>query len=563
MAAAFHQPLNPVHSVLGTTLVALAPIVVLLLLLAVFRLSAWKAVIIGAAITLVLGIAVWSAPVGSSFRAWLAGAGTGIWSIDWITFWGVILYNTLVTTGAFDDFKQWLIEKATLDIRAQTLLLAWSLGALLEGLVGFGYPWAVVAPILIGFGIVPLNAIRVAAIANNAPVSFGALGVPIISLAAVTGIPLMHLSQSIGRIVAILALAPPWILVVLVTGRKGLRDGWPLAVVGSFSYILGQYPTSQYLGPYLPDIIGALTSFAALLLLLRFWRPRTVLGFGGVPIVETAVATPAGGRSTDAGGLGEPVPARGAGTVTSDAVERSPREMALRGFVPFVILIAVVVAWTGPWSKLPSHNLYKVSVDALSSLSHKKSAVSFVFNPGVGGTSILVAWLATLVYLRPRLAQIRQVFARTFSQMWGALLVGPFIFGLADAFNYTGMANSLAYGFSRVGTAFILLSPVLGFIGVALSGSNTATNAVFGNFQLAVGRLLHFPLLLTPSLNSVGAEVGKPVAPQTASVGVSTSEFVRREGDVIRHNFGWTLVTLAYLVLIGLLYYYVLPGAMR
>ncbi len=561
LAAVFAQPLNPVHSVLGSTLVALAPIVVLLVLLAGFRLSAWKAVIIAAAMTVILGVVVWSAPTGGSLRAWLAGAGTGIWSIDWITFWGVVFYNTLVVTGAFDDFKRWLIDKATLDIRAQTLLLAWSLGALLEGLVGFGYPWAVVAPILIGFGIVPLNAIRVAAIANNAPVSFGALGVPIISLAAVTGIPLMHLSQSIGRIVAILALAPPWILIVLVTGRKGLREGWPLAVVGSLAYIVGQYPTSQYLGPYLPDIVGALTSFGALLLLLRFWRPRTVLGFGGVPIGEMATSS-AGGRPGSAAALPDPVIASEA-----DALGASPSPstsgMALRGFLPFIILIAVVVAWTGPWSALPKHTLYKFSAEALSSLSHKKSAVTFVFNPGVGGTSILVAWLVSLVYLRPRLAQVRDVFGRTFTQMWGALLVGPFIFGLADTFNYSGMANSLAYGFSRVGTAFILLSPILGFIGVALSGSNTATNAVFGNFQLSVGRLLHFPLLLTPSLNSVGAEVGKPIAPQTASVGVSTSDLVRREGDVIRHNFGWTLVTLAYLILIGLLYYYVLPGAVR
>jgi lactate permease len=560
LVTAFLQPLDPLHSVFGSTLVALAPIIVLLVLLAGFRLSAWKAVIIGAVVTYVLGVVVWSAPVGGSLRAAVAGAGTGIWSIDWITFWGVVFYNTLVITGAFGDFKRWLIDKATLDIRAQTLLLAWSLGALLEGLVGFGYPWAVVAPILIGFGILPLNAIRVAAIANNAPVSFGALGVPIISLAAVTGIPLMDLSQSIGRIVAILALAPPWILILLVTGRKGLRDGWPLAVVGSLSYIAGQYPSSQYLGPYLPDVIGAMTSFAALLILLKFWRPRTVLGFGGVPIEELTPAGVTGGRGDGTAVLGA---SPTSGAILEPDTARTTSQMAVRGFLPFLILIVVVVAWTGPWSSLPKHNLFKYSAHALSSLTHKKTDVTFGFNPGVGGTSILVAWLVSLVYLRPRLHQIRDVFAQTWSQMWGALLVGPFIFGLADVFNYTGMANSLAYGFSRVGTTFIVLAPILGFIGVALSGSNTATNAVFGNFQLTVGRLLHFPLLLTPSLNSVGAEVGKPIAPQTASVGVSTSEFVRREGDVIRHNFGWTLVTLTYLVLIGLLYYFVLPGAMR
>jgi lactate permease len=150
--------------------------------------------------------------------------------------------------------------------------------------VGFGYPWAVVAPILVGLGVTEIDAIRVAAIGNNAPVSYGALGAPIIALATVTGVPLLSLSASVGRIVAILALLPPWILIYLVTGRRGLRGVWPLPVVGSLAYVLGQFPTSQFLGPYLPDVIGSLVCFGALLLLLRYWRPAETLGFGGVPI---------------------------------------------------------------------------------------------------------------------------------------------------------------------------------------------------------------------------------------------------------------------------------------
>ena len=147
--------------------------------------------------------------------------------------------------------------------------------------------------------------------------------------------------------------------------------------------------------------------------------------------------------------------------------------------------------------------------------------------------------------------------------IWGALLVGVFIFGLAFVFNYSGMGASLAYGFSKVGPAFILLAPILGWIGVALSGSNTSTNTLFGLVQVQVGRLLGFPVLLLPTMNSVGAEVGKPVAPQTASVGVSTSKFVRDEGQVIRHNMGWTLVLLAWLIIIGLIYYFLFPGFMK
>lgn len=534
----FVQSLNPAQSTLGSTLVALIPLVVLLILLPVLRMTAWQAVIIGAVVTIILAITVWKAPAGGTFGAWAIGAGTGVWSIDWITFWGVIIYNTLVRTGAFGDFRRWIVAQATADVRVQAILLAWALGALLEGLVGFGYPWAVIAPILVGLGVIELDAIRVAAIANNAPVSFGALGAPIIALAAVTHVPLDQLSASIGRIVAILALLPPWILIVLVTGRRGLRGAWPLAVVGSLSYILGQFPTSQWLGPYLPDIIGAVVSFACILLLLRFWRPKETLGFGGVPIHQ-------------------------GGSVDTPPETRVGAREAIRGLIPFGILIAVVVAATGPWSHLGDYNFVKPEVDAVSSLSGKATGVAWAFAPAIAGTWILVSWLVIVVVLRVRPAQIADVFRTTFSQMWGALLVAPIIFGLADVFNYSGMANTMAHGFSRIGPTFLILAPIVGWIGVALSGSNTSTNALFGGFQYSVGGLLHMPPLLLPSLNSVGAEIGKPVAPQTASVGVATSEFVRREGQVIRHNLPWTLVLLAYLILIALFYRGVLPAAMR
>jgi lactate permease len=164
--------------------------------------------------------------------------------------------------------------------------------------------------------------------------------------------------------------------------------------------------------------------------------------------------------------------------------------------------------------------------------------------------------------LRPNLQTLQQVFSKTFKQMWGALLVAFFVFALAYIFVFTGMANSLAYGLSKIGVFFVVLAPILGWIGVALSGSNTSTNAMFGPVQAVTGRLLNLPVLLLPSFNSVGAEVGKPIAPQTASVGVSTSKFVRSEGQVIRHNMGWTLIVLAYLIVIVLLFYYVFPNSM-
>ena len=272
---------------------------------------------------------------------------------------------------------------------------------------------------------------------------------------------------------------------------------------------------------------------------------------------------PAGTGPAGPGAAG-PGPA-GTGPAGAPATgQRAGVREAAPAFLAFGILIVVVVAATGLWSHLGDYTFVKPGVDAVSSLPpHDTVSVTWKFAPAVAGTWILVSLLVILAALRVGAAQFMAALKRSFSQTWGALLVAPIVFGLATVFNYSGMASTLAYGFSRVGTWFIVLAPLLGWIGVALSGSNTSTNALFGGFQYAVGGLLRMPLLLLPSLNSAGAEVGKPVAPQTTSVGVSTSSYVRREGEVIRHNFGWTLVILGYLILIGVFYYYVLPDAMR
>lgn len=403
----FHQVLNPTGNLGLTVLVALIPVIVLLVMLAVFRITAWLAALIGSIITLLVAIFVWQMPFNNGIQSYLIGSANGIWAVDWITFWGLVIFNTLKLTGLFDTFKNWLIEQATADIRVQTILLAWALGALL--------------------------------------------------------------------------------------------------------------------------------------LLLKVWQPRTVLGYGGIELDEAEqraeIATRIGNSET--------------------------RNSVLAAFLPFLILVVVVVLWTGPWSPLPGIKLDTAAVKAVSSISHKTISVSYPYAPFIGGTAILVSWLVMLLFIRPSAALLGQVFRDTFRQMWGALLVGVFIFGLAFVFNYSGMGASLAYGFSKVGPAFILLAPILGWIGVALSGSNTSTNSLFGLVQVQVGRLLGFPVLLLPSLNSVGAEVGKPVAPQTASVGVSTSKFVRDEGQVIRHNMGWTLVLLAWLIIVGLIYYFLFPGFMQ
>src|ERR1700724_437223 len=288
----------------------------------VFRIPAWIATLVGSIITFSLAAWVWKMPFDVGSHAYVYGAATGVWNVDWITLWGMVLFNTLGVSGVFENFRRWLIAQGSMDVRVQTMLFAWAFGALLEGLVGFGYPWAVVAPILISLGISDLKPIRVAAIANNAPVSFGALGAPLIALAAVTGYPLLALSGSVGTVVAVLALLPPWVLLYLVSGREGMMGAWPLAVVGSLGYIAGQYPVAVHLGPYLPDVTGAIVCFLALLTLLKFWQPKTILGYGGVP-VDAAVARQSQGHGLNFGEV-------------------------LQAWMPFAGVLIVVAARTGP-----------------------------------------------------------------------------------------------------------------------------------------------------------------------------------------------------------------------
>jgi lactate permease len=222
----------------------------------------------------------------------------------------------------------------------------------------------------------------------------------------------------------------------------------------------------------------------------------------------------------------------------------------------FITFLLAVWIWRMPLGDGVRAYLYGSATEG------SKVSAAFAWGPFSGGTAIMASWIVIALLLRLNGTQLTEVLKKTSHQMWGACLVGIFIFGLAFVFNFSGMAGSLAFGFSKLGAWFIVVAPILGWIGVALSGSNTSTNAMFGAFQAAVGKLLGFPPLLLPSLNSVGAEVGKPVAPQTASVGVSTSRFVRNEGAVIRHNMAWTLILLVYLILIGVLFYLFFPRIM-
>ena len=288
----FEQVLDPTGHVWLSVLVSLVPLIALLFMLAALRMTAWLASILVGVITIPIGVLVWHAPLAGTLKSYLYGGLTGFWVIDWITFWGLIIFNTLVITGNFERFKNWMIHHATADIRIQTIMLAWAFGALLEGLVGFGFPWAVVVPILVGLGIADLDAIRVAALANNAPGSYGALGAPILGLALVTGLPLCRLvrfhRQHRGDPCAAAAVDPD------LSGKRMGRCGRGLAAGDCRIALLcrwanGPWPIIWVL--ILPDLSGALVSFWVLFVFVKMWRPKTIRGFGGKPLASSAIAS--------------------------------------------------------------------------------------------------------------------------------------------------------------------------------------------------------------------------------------------------------------------------------
>lgn len=513
-----------------TILLSITPLIVLFLLLIVLRLTAWLASLISAAVAMVVAAGVWGTPAPNVSESFLIGALVAMWNIAWIVFWGLAFYNTLVLTGKYNAFRDWVVRNATGDSRIQAILMAWSFGALFEGLVGFGYPWALVAPLLIALGFEELTALKVTALANNAPVSYGALGTPIIILSAVSGLPLLFVSASVAKVVAVLSLLPPFVLAYIVDGWRGVRDIWPFALLASLSFVLGQYPMAAFIGPYIPDISGSLVSFLVLLGFLKVWRPKRI-----VSLAKAAQADP-------------------------NAAQAAPRGDVLRFWLSILVMLLVVVAWEGPWSPLPKLSVAALTLKAESTLLHKVVSVSFAFNPTVAGTAILASWLLSLPILGAKPSTIRQAIARSFSQYWGGILTGIFVVGLAYVFNYSGMAYSLAWKAADLGVAFIVVSPIFGWIGCALSGSNTSTNALFGAFQTTVAKITGLPVGLTPALNSVGAEVAKPLAPQTLSAGVATTSYVRKEGVVARNNLPWTILLLVYLIAIGVLYYLLVPA---
>jgi L-lactate transport len=519
MNPAWPQPLDPLHSVILSALAAALPLVVVLILMGLLRKSGLFASVSGLVTAVLLALLIWRMPAVLVLWSAIYGIVYALWPILWIVFTALWLYNLTQDTGKFELLRRWMEQHASGDSNTQVILVAFCFGALLEGTAGFGAPVAVTACLLVGLGHPPRRSVLVALIANTAPVAFGALGIPTIALAGVTGLNLAKLSAMAGRQVPFLSLMLPAYLVWVISRGKGLRRSWPAALIAGLSFALTQFLVSNFWGPYVTDVLAASISIATLVAFLKLRPAASENPQHPVTTSETALAPLTRGESISA-------------------------------WLPWTMLSVVMILWS--WLKLlplaqatiPIPSLHN---SVLITLYQKPYAALYAFQPLGPGTAVLAATILTAICLRIRGPVFWTSGGKALRQLHIPGLTCVTIVALAYLYNYSGMAYTLGAAAAQVGPAFPILSAFLGWIACFLSGSDTASNVLFGNLQVAAAHQLHLSPILLATTNSCGAVAGKMISPQNIAVGVTTVGLVGQEGKVLRSAF-WHSILLAAII---------------
>ena len=518
----FRQLLTPVAGNLALSfLAASAPILVVLVLLGALRRPAWQAALAGLLAALAIAMGVWRMPAGLAAASVANGAVFALWPVMWIVVNALLLYNIAVRSGRFDALRDWIITHMPNDRRVVLVVIGFCFGALLEGVAGFGTPVAITSSLLILVGFPALDALVFALIFDTSPVAFGALGVPVTVLGAVTGLPVPALAAMIGRQLPFMALILPFYVIGLYGGWRSIRATWPMLLVAGGTFAAAQFLASNYLDYTLTDVIASMLSLAATLLFLRFWQP---------PRDEAqALAVVAPGASAE-------VP-------------------VWQGWLPWLIISATVIAWTVfKVAKIGEQAVHWPGLDNAISITlydNKPYAAVWAFQPLATGTAILLAALITAAVVRLSPRALLGCVARTGAQAWKPIVTVMLIIGVAYLMNYSGMAYTLGKGVASTGALFVLLSPFLGWFAVMLSGSDTSGNALFGNLQVVAARQLHLNPLLFAAANSSGGVMGKMISPQNISTGVAVTDLAGQEGRVFARTFIHSVVLT--LVLGGLI----------
>jgi len=530
----FHQLLTPVGGSLALSfLVAALPVVVVVLLLGVFQRPGWQAALAGLIVGFVVAVGPWQMPVPLALQAVLNGATYALWPIMWIVFNGLLLYNIAVYSGRFDAFRSWMISNLPNDRRVVLVVVGFCFGALLEGVAGFGCPVAITASLLILVGFPALEALAFALIFNTTPVAFGALGLPVTVLGAVTDLPSTKLAAMIGRQLPIVALILPFYVIALYGGWRSVRSLWPVLLVAGASFGAAQFLTSNFINYTLTDVLSALTSLIVTMLFVRVWRLRPDPGYA---ISETQSQ----GTSAAAGIPG------------------------WQGWLPWLIVVAVVILWSSfklpAWGQhdIPWPGLHKAI--AITLYHDKPYAAVWSFQPLATGTAVLVACVITAVLFRLSPAAFWACVTRTFRQAWLPVITVMLIVALAYLMNYSGLAYTLGLGAASTGHLFVLFSPFLGWLAVALSGSDTSGNALFGNLQVVAARQLNLSPVLFAATNSSGGVMGKMISPQNIATGAAVTQLKGQEGVVFARTFVHSIVLTLLLVVLVVVQQYLIPG---
>jgi lactate permease len=523
------QPIDPLHGTVLSAVAAAVPLLVVLVVMGLLRKPGYLAAAWGLVCSLLLACFIWHMPVRLALVSTGFGFVYALWPIMWIVFAALWLYNLTVETGKFDLLRCWMERHASGDMRVQAVMVAFCFGALLEGTAGFGAPVAVTSFLLLALGFKANRAVMLSLIANTTPVAFGALGIPIVALAAVTGLDQMKLSAMVGRQLPFISLLIPAYLIVFLSGRKGLKETWPAAFVAGVTFAGVQFAVANYWGPYAVDVLASLTSIVALTVFLRFWKPKTTgRSAGGATYLESVTLS------------------------LADSVG---------AWTPWILLALVM----GVWSYFRIFKKFQISVPVpwlhnavYIALYRKPYAAIYDFQPLAAGTAALTATLIAALLLRASMRTFIRSGVTTLRQLLLPGLTVLLIVGLSYTYNYSGMAYTLGAALARLGKWFPLASGFLGWMACFLSGSDTSSNLLFGNLQVAAGHQLGISPVLLAATNSSGAVTGKMISPQNIAVGVTTVGLTGKEGEILRAIFWHSIAFAAVLSLLAFAQAYVL-----
>jgi lactate permease len=529
----YRQVLDPVsNSVALSAIFAALPLLVLFVLLGILRVTAWISSLIALAVAVLVATVVYPMPIDQAALAGSLGAAFGIFPILWIVVNAIWIYNMTVDTGHFDVLRR-SFSRVSDDQRIQAIIIAFCFGALMEALAGFGTPVAITAVMLIALGFEPMRAATLALVANTAPVAFGALATPITTLAGVTGLPSDNLGAMVGRQTPVLAVFVPLALVAIVDGRRGVRQTWLPAVVCGSVFAVAQFVTSNYISVALTDIVAALAAAGSVIALLRLWHPAVSLAIA--PVIR-----PVAGAASDEADPG----------FTRRVAHPDSKTEELRAYAPYLIIIAIfVIAQIGPVKNALEGVTRSFNWPGLhiQNAAGKTSTVSvFKFNwLTAAGTLMLISGLITVAVLRLTPRQALRAYGRTLRQLQWAIITVMAVLALAFVMNASGQTATLGNWMAGAGGAFALISPILGWLGVAVTGSDTSSNSLFGALQVAAGTKANLNTTLLAAANSSGGVLGKMISPQNLAIAAAAVGLVGREGDIFRRVLLWSLVFLA------------------